>query len=438
MAEKNAIGDETMRTDRILTYENGLLLMMSMTNAVVVFDRFSINYLAPAIVAEFHLNNTQVGLLSSGVSVAVATAGLFLARLADSSGRRKRILILTLVAFSLISGLSGFATSFLTLLGARILLGIPDGPIPPVAQSVVAIEASEHRRGLNMGVMQNLGSSIVGIGIGSIAFTQVAQAFGWRAAFFMSCIPGLLLALCIGRYMRPLRPERQIKSALAAGERGGATGTLSLLKSRNVVLCVILCGIYSAWLLVLGAFTPLYLVQVDGLAPTSMGFVIGLTGIAHALAGVGVPAISDRIGRKNAMTLMLFFCTVTPLVLLFVHGSAPLIAACLFVAAIGTGASPLISIVSAESVSERHVATTIALCIASGELFGGIVAPTLAGRAADRFGLAAPFWICLGCAILCGFVSLLLKETSTRESRMAARAQVVRASAETGSLSSVE
>ncbi|HWL47862.1 MAG TPA: MFS transporter, partial [Sphingomonadaceae bacterium] len=352
---------------RLRTYENGLLLMLSMTNAVVLFDRFSVNYLAPFIVEEFKLSNAQFGMLSSAVSLAVAPAGLILARVAEKSGQRKRMLIVCLIAFSLLSASAAFATSFLFLLVVRFLLGVPDAPIPPVAQSVIAVESSEHRRGLNMAIMQKFSSAIIGIGVGAIVFTQIAEAFGWRAAMLFSCVPGLALALCVALFMRPVREGAKITSAIADHERVGTTGILSLLRSRNVLLCVLICGLYSAWIFVLNAFMPLYLVRVRGMDAGSMGMIVSATGFAQAIAGIAIAATSDRIGRKMCMALMLFLSAAAPLSVLFVHGSPVVLGLCLFVAFMGAGATPLISVVAAESVSEKFVASVIALCIAAGE-----------------------------------------------------------------------
>jgi ACS family hexuronate transporter-like MFS transporter len=401
-----------MASDKSL-HRLGLLFMMSMTNAVVVLDRFSINYLSPYIVKEFGLNNTQVGMLSSGLSVAVAISGLLLSRFADKSGRRKQVLVAALVLFSLISSLSGLAPSFMALLGVRILLGVPDGPIPAVAQSIVALEAPPQLRGFAMGAMQQLGASIVGAGLGPILFTQIADAWGWRAAFFLSCAPGLILALCVVLFLPRLRDDPSVRST---APKPPGQGVGEILKSRNVVLCVIICGFFSAWMIVQGAFTPLYLVRVTGLSAATMGLVMSAAGLAGAIAGVAMPAMSDRVGRKPMMLAMMLCCLVTPLAVLYLRGSPVVIAAGLFVGAFSMGAAPFVSIISAESVGYQNLATTIALNIAVGEVFGGIIAPTLAGRAADMFGLDAPFWFCIAMALAAALLSLLLTETAPKRS----------------------
>lgn len=396
---------------KIWTYENRLVLMLSLVNGIVIVDRSAVSYLSPYIVHDFGLNNTQLGLLASALSIAIAGSGYLLASLADATRRRKQILVIMLVLFSLCSAFSGLAGGFATLMLARAALGLAEGPIAPLCQSITSIESSPHRRGFNMGVALNLGAAAVGLTLGPILTTHLAEWFGWRPAFFVSCIPGLVLAGALVLWMRPVREPAPTAAPTKAKE--GLEGLWAALTCRNMLLCIAISGLYSAWLLVQGLFLPLYLVRVDGLKPTDMGVLIAVAGIAAAVAGLAVPALSDRIGRRPALALVTTFGVFAPLAVLFVHGPYPLLMAALLVGNLGGGAGPLyVGIVPTESVSARHVTTAVAVSLASGELIGGVAAPAIAGRAADLYGLGAPFWISAGCAIVCGLLSLFLVETA--------------------------
>ncbi len=406
---------------KLWSYENTLVLLMGLANGVVALDRLAVSFLSPYIVAEFHISNTQLGLLASALSVAVAGSGYLLASLADSTRKRKQILLIMLLLFSVCSSLSGLAGGFAFLLMARGVLGLTEGPIVPIAQSIVSIESSEHRRGLNMGIMLNLGAALIGMGVGPIFATRIAEAFGWRAAFFASCIPGLLLVAAIAVFIRP--PPEAPRALPAQVIPGGVSGIGKVLTSRNILLCILISGLASAWLIIQSVFLPLYLVRTDGLKPTDMGLVISVTGIAAAIAGMGVPALSDRFGRRPTLALACVFAALAPLATLFVHGSAPLIAFALFIGYAGAGAGALyVGVIPSESVPARYVATAVAISLAAGELIGGVAAPALAGRAADIFGLAAPFWITAVCALVCAGLSLFLVETSPRKLRAVAAA----------------
>jgi predicted MFS family arabinose efflux permease len=405
---------------RIWSYENGLVLLLSLTNGVVVLDRLAVSFLGPYIVDNLHISNTQVGLLASALSIAVAASGYVLASLADATRRRKAIMLVMLTVFSAFSAVSGLARGFAPLLATRAALGLTEGPVIPIAQSIIAIESSPHRRGFNMGVMLNLGAALIGLVLGPILATHLAEAYGWRSAFFVSGVPGLLLALAIALFMRPVREP---KPEAAEPRAGLGAGFAELLKLRNIRLCLLISGLYSSWLLVQSAFLPLYLVRVDGLKPTDMGLMIAVTGVATAVGGMAAPALSDRIGRKATLAMVTFFGVAAPLATLWVHGSPALLGIALFVGYLGNGAGPLyVGIIPAESAPARHVATAVAMSLASGEIIGGVAAPTLAGRAADAFSLAAPFWISAACALVCGVLSLFLIETAPAKRQAAAAA----------------
>ncbi len=63
-------------------------------------------------------------------------------------------------------------------------MGLAEGPILPIAQSLVVLESSESRRGFNMGVMQNLGSNLIGSFAGPVILTALAQSTSAGAAPF--------------------------------------------------------------------------------------------------------------------------------------------------------------------------------------------------------------------------------------------------------------
>ncbi|GAB7528610.1 hypothetical protein PS3A_10190 [Pseudomonas sp. 3A(2025)] len=68
--------------------------------------------------------------------------------------------------------------------------------------------------------------------------------------------------------------------------------------------------------------------------------------------------------------------------------------------------------IPAETVPREVMATALGMIMGIGELVGGFVAPTVAGFAADRFGLSIVMWISCGGALLAAALSLLLKETA--------------------------
>ena len=102
-----------------------------------------------------------------------------------------------------------------------------------------------------------------------------------------------------------------------------------------------------------------------------------------------------------------------PLGAMYFDGSPWGLAAIFFVGWALNGCFPLfMATVPSETIKSGHVATALALVMATGEVFGGVLSPFFAGLAADKFGLTAPLWIICGFAVAAGFVAMLLTETA--------------------------
>lgn len=393
-------------------YETRILILLSLANGVVALDRLTASYLSPYIVADLGLNNTQLGLLAASLSIAVAVSSVVLGRVADATGRRKLILLVATVLFSLFSALSGAVVGFAALLLARLLLGLAEGPMVPLSQAIMAEASRPERRGFNMGAMQMTGAFLIGGMLGPILATGIADAYGWRAAFFLSALPGVLLAVALFFVMRRDPPRAVVSKGEAPTLPLGQSIAL-LWKVRNVRLAFLIAGLFSAWLMVQNVFLPVYLTQVKGLAPATMGWVIGAGGIAGVAGGLTLPALSDRIGRKPVITTACFLGIVAPLAILALPPSPLALGGAVLLGWLVLGIAPLYcGVIPSESAPAGLVTTAIGLCMGAGELIGGVIAPAVAGRAADAFGLAAPLWICVGLAVVTGLLCLLLEESA--------------------------
>ncbi len=110
--------------------------------------------------------------------------------LVDRIGRRKLMLVVATLVFSLASVLSGFAAGFVALLGARLLMGIAEGGIMPITQTLIASDVPHERRGLAQGLTQNFGANLLANWLGPLVIVWMGVHYGWRNAFFLSAIPG--------------------------------------------------------------------------------------------------------------------------------------------------------------------------------------------------------------------------------------------------------
>jgi MFS family permease len=144
-----------------------------------------------------------------------------------------------------------------------------------------------------------------------------------------------------------------------------------------------------------------------------MGWLMGTLGISATIGSFAVSGLSDRIGRRPVMIAAPLIGIILPLGALYFDGSIWLLAAIFFFGWSLNGIFPLfMATVPSESVDPRVVATALGLCMGTGEVIGGVFAPSLAGAAADAWGLAMPLWIMLGLAVAAGLLAMLLEETA--------------------------
>jgi MFS family permease len=392
-------------------YENRLLIILAVSFGFAFFDRNAVNYLAPFIVRELGLSNTQVGLLGSVLSLSWAFSGYVIGRWSDAAGVRKPFLVVILLIFSACSILSGLAPSYTLLLAARLVMGIAEGPMLPICLAIMTSESSPSRLGLNVGIVQSVFASLLGASIAPLVLVQLAEWFNWRIAFFLAGIPGILCALAVLRWVR------EPKIAPVTVGRGVGTesqgGHFIILRERNIWLCSSIACLMVSWLMLHQNFLPLFLTTVRGLSNQQMSQVLSVLGICAAIVGFAGAAVSDRVGRKPVITGVCLISLVTPLAALYFHGPTPMLAAIMFIGWIGTAAFAIfMGVIPSETIPARHAATAMGLVMCAGEVVGGFVAPLVGGWAADRTTLAAPIQIGAACALGAVILSLFLRETA--------------------------
>jgi predicted MFS family arabinose efflux permease len=390
-------------------YQPVLVAVLCLNFGILFFDRNALNFLMPFVQPALALTNTQVGLLASAFSLTWAIAGILVSGFSDRSGMRKPILIVVTLVFAACSALSGIVTSFLALFAVRLLMGIAEGGVLPVSQALMVVEVSPARRGLAMGFMQNFGSNLLGSTAASLILVPFAVHFGWRQAFYLAAIPGLVSAILIAWFVREPPATAHVPGTPARLTLKAALG------NRNILLCVLISILLVSHLVIGFVFLPLFLVNVRGFSPETMSGLIGVLGVAAALSGFVAPGISDYVGRRPTMICVCFTGVILPIAALYFQGGAVALGAWFFAGWIVVGAFPLfMATIPSETVDARHIATAIGIIMGVGEGVGGAVAPSLAGMAADAHGLTAPLWIMLCLPVLAGLLSLGLIETAPR------------------------
>lgn len=168
----------------------GLLTLIYISSFV---DRQIIAVLAPQIQAELALSNFQVGILyGTAFSFIYAICGIPMGRLADIYSR-KLMIIAGLVVWSVMTVVSGFASSLTFLIVARFFVGISESALSPAVYSLLSDYFRPEQRGTVFSIYA--AGIFVGIGVAFLGGGSIAQAYDWRTSLMAVGAPGILIAL---------------------------------------------------------------------------------------------------------------------------------------------------------------------------------------------------------------------------------------------------
>lgn len=394
-----------MYSNHLFRYENKLLIILSFTFGIVLFDRMALSFLVPFFDKELGINNTQIGLLTSCLALAWAISGYLMGTISDKTGKRKVYLLMAVVVFSISSFISGIAASFAFLLLARVIMGFSEGPVLPLAQSIMIDASTEKRRGFNMGFLQSFGASVIGL-LAPIVLVLLAVNYGWRNAFFIVGLPGLALAALGFFYIRET-------IAIKVKKKEKKTSITDILKYRNVWVTMLLSSCMMTWLSAQMTFMPKYLISIKHFTAPEMGKTMSAFGLGAIIWGIVVPALSDKYGRKPIVIIFFLLSFLMPLSVIYSGKSFISLSLLVLLGASLMGCFPIVlATIPSESIPRRYIAQTLGLVMGIGELIGGFISPAVAGWSADQFGLEAPFLIAAGAAFSACLIAFFLYETA--------------------------
>ncbi len=390
-------------------HELRVLVLLGLAFGFAYFDRMALTFLAPFVQDDLGLSNEEIGWANSGLSLTWALGAYAIGRWSDLIGRRKPFLVTALVLFSLCSVLSGLAWSFESLLAARIVMGLAEGPFLPICLAIMAAASAPTRQALNAGIVQNVFGPIVGTSLASYALVRIAAAYDWNVAFFIAGIPGLILAVLIWRFID--EPERP--AGVAHTPPPGGFLPIGLLSHRNILLCSMVSACAVGSIVVGSIFMPLYLDGPRGYDDLTWSNIMAVVGICPAVGAILVALLSDRIGRKTPLVVFASLMALAPAALLWFEGPVWMLTALMFVSWMGLGTFPLfMGVIPTETVGRAQAATAMGLVVMIGELTGGVFGPPIAGRLADQYGLDVALYIQGALAIGAGLAALFVRETN--------------------------
>lgn len=348
---------------------------------------------------DFGLTDTQLGLLNSSFLLIYGLATLPLGMWADK-GKRKHIIAICVSIWSVFTALGGFTQNFIQIFTTQAFLGIGEAGYAPASLSLIGDYFPKKVRGRMLSIWStgNLFGTAIGLALGGL----IADKLGWRWAFYVVGIPGLIVAFLIWRAVEPQRGasdaeeqgEPEISMAHGSLGKGFASTVRKLLQTPTYWVLV---GAFICSFFIIGAaiaWLPTYLIRTFELTTTkagalSAGSLAGGSLIGTLLGGWLADTLQRRFPQGRMTTAALAFLLGAPLcwLALSLHQLGAFIA--VFVVAImclSMCLGPIQATIQDITMPDIR-STAIGLALLLGHLLGDASSPFIIGRISNSYSL---------------------------------------------------
>jgi predicted MFS family arabinose efflux permease len=254
-------------------------------NILNFYDRHVPGALVEPMRKEFHLNDTQIGLLGSAFIWIYAIVGVPLGRIADSASRKK-LLAWGVVIWTALTASAGLANTYTLLLFSRVGVGVGEAACAPTATSWLGDLFPPDKRSRVLALFM-LGVPVGGA-LGYFFSGPLAQAYGWRAAMVFAAVPALLLVPALLMLQEPQRGASELHPAPLA--RASMWNVLRIPTLWWIIASGALLN-FNAY--AFATFLPAFLSRVHGLSLARSGIA---TGAIYLAGGVSGGAIAGYLG----------------------------------------------------------------------------------------------------------------------------------------------
>ncbi len=283
-------------------YALGVLFLI---NALNFFDRQIIGAVGEPIRKEFGLSDSALGALNTAFTLIYAFVGLPLGKLADKYSRKK-ILAIGVFVWSFMTAASGLARNFWQIFALRLGVGIGEASCAPAATSLIGDYYPAEKRAKAMSIFM-LGLP-VGLALSFAVSGWVAKNYGWRTAFLVAGLPGLLCVLLVLFIKEPARGGVE---TVNVGQKKREGSAYKLILSSPTMIWLILSGaLHNFNMYALGGFITPYLMRHHNLDIAQANYVAmivyGLLGAPGLLLGGFIGDWAKRKRPDGALLLCSF------------------------------------------------------------------------------------------------------------------------------------
>jgi predicted MFS family arabinose efflux permease len=281
-------------------YRFYVMLVLGLIYVVSSIDRMMISTVAELIKHDFHLTDTQLGVLVGlFFAISFSICGIPIGVLVDRVNRTRLLATLVLL-WSGLTLLSGLARSYSMLALARIGVGASESGASPASMSLIGDFFPKHQRGRALSFFYV--STPIGVAIGLMLGGTLAAHYGWRGVFLIAGIPGMILAILLFTTVRePIRGAFERPDPGEQVARPGFGAVLTAYRDTPALWMLTLAGV----LLVIAqaggtAFVTPFLMRVHGVSIQQAGAALGLAQLGPGVAGVLIGGvIADIMARQT-------------------------------------------------------------------------------------------------------------------------------------------
>jgi MFS family permease/glycerophosphoryl diester phosphodiesterase len=283
------------------------LAVLTGVNLLNYIDRYIFSALLEPIKRDLGFSDTQLGLLGSAFIFAYLFVSPVFGYFGDRGGRSK-VMAMGAALWSFATALTGLATGFMSQLAARVAVGVGESAYSVIAPTTIADHFSRAARGKVFAIYS--GALTVGSAFGFVLGGWLEPIVGWRHAFFVVGVPGLLLAVILFFLPDPKRGGDKSEAALGEGAVAEAAHDAPTLSQKQVYRKLFANGAllstilgYAAYTFVVGGMSfwmPSYIVRYFDISLTKGNLYFGGVTVVGGFIGTLLGGLwADRIERRT-------------------------------------------------------------------------------------------------------------------------------------------
>jgi MFS family permease len=393
-----------------------ILIVCTLLYMVNYMDRQVFAVVLQPMKAELGLTDTQCGLAQTIFILGMALFSFPLAYLVDRWSRSKIIGIMALF-WSIFTFLTGLARNFTTLIIPRSLVGVGESSFTAGGVAMVSAAYPPEKRARMLGIF-NIGVPL-GAAIGMILGGAISVSMGWRWAFFLFAIPGVILGI-MAMFMRDYKTP--VNAGTAGNSPNFGQAVAALFRIRSLRLYFFGYGILCFMTVSVLVWSPALIIRLMNISEAKAGMIVGGWGLMAIIAaplggwladywqkknGKGrlyLPALASVLAAVVLIIMVLLRFGPVGIVLGFVYGMLSVIG------------SPALNAVSQDVVPAAHKGLSMGMAVFAAYMFGGAWGPLAVGAISDKLGggadgLLAALLFCSIAGLVAGIILWLAART---------------------------